>query len=462
MNFLNKAPRRYLTPMALQQKLDDRLEAVLDGLAHLGKTWTPEERSRYCDEQGDHPLFAAPGAAPTPATAAMAHVEYDELDSPLVLASECKEQGNAAFKAGAKFHGNAVRHYRDALRHAGVAAASAEAAGGGGGGGEEEVADGVVSTRALRQLVSTCHCNLAAVFLARQKYISVLEECSAALRAWPDNAKAAFRAVKAALALGRATAALELAELGSLAGGGEGEGGGAAVFAPLIREARELLERQARMAAATAAELGERAASLARLRGACSERGISVGPALFNGMRRTLAMPYLDPQGCLHFPIVVLYPAVGQSDFLEDFSEVDTLGELLRTVLPEAPGPGGGAAQPQRAPWDERGEYFASQCDLFYKSNPCKPVAMEEAWTEGLVGEAPEESWGDVRWVLCPPHAPLLLALVQPSYVVADLPVFYVVPRGSAFHAEMRRSAGGSFAVLQVPQALQQALEAEA
>jgi hypothetical protein len=450
-------------PQPLQQRLDDRLEQVLEGLAHLGKTWTPEERSRYCDEQGEHPLFALPGAAPTPATAAMAHVEYDELDSPLVLASECKEQGNAAFKAGAKFHGNAVRHYRDALRHAGVAAASAAAAAEAAapaGSSEEEVADGVVSTRALRQLVSTCHCNLAAVFLARQKYISVLDECTAALRAWPDNAKAAFRAVKAALALGKATAALELAEIGSLAGGGGEEGGsgssssgGSATFAPLVREARELLERQARMAAATAAEMEARAASLARLRAACTERGISVGPALFNGMRRTLAMPYLDQAQVLHFPIVVLYPATGQSDFLEDFSELDTLGELLRTVLPEAPGAG------PPAPWDERCEYTASQCDLFYKSNPCKPVAMETAWTEGLVGEAPEESWGDVRWVLCPPHAPLLLALVQPSYVVADLPVFYVVPRGSAFHSEMRRAAGGSFVVLKVPQALQQAME---
>lgn len=436
----------------MQQKLDDRLEQVLDGLAHMGKTWTPEERSRYCDEQGDHPLFASPTAAPTPATAAMAHVEYDELDSPLVLATECKEQGNVAFKAGSKFFGNAVRHYRDALRHAGVASASAAAAAAEGG-GAEEVADNVVSTRALRQLVSTCHCNLAAVFLARQKYISVLEECTAALRAWPDNAKAAWRAVKAALALGKATLALELAEIGSLAAAQDGS---EATFAPLIRDARELLAHQARMAAATAKDMAERAASLAALRQACTERGISVGPALFNGMRRTLAMPHLDAQQCLHFPIVVLYPAVGQSDYLEDFSEVDTLGELLRTVLPAE-----GSSRQQGVPWDARGEYTASNCDIFYKSNPCKALPMELAWTEGMVGEAPEESWGDVRWVLCPPEAPLLLALVQPSYVVADLPVFYVVPRSSAFHAEMRRSAGGSFVALQVPRALQEALTAE-
>ena len=428
--------------MSLQQRVDDRLEQVLEGLAHMGKTWTPEERSRYCDEQGEHPLFADATAAPTPATAAMAHVEYDELDSPLVLAGECKAQGNAAFAAGAKFYSNAVRHYRDALRHAGVATAAATAAA-----AEEEVADGVVSSKALRQLVSACHCNLAAVFLARRKYISVLDECSAALRAWPDNAKAAWRAVKAALALGKAEAALELAEVGSLAG----DGGGEAAFAPLVKEARELQAHQARMAAATAAEMAARAASLARLREACRERGIAAGPALFNGMRRTLAAPYLDASQVLHFPIVVLYPAVGQSDYLEDFSEVDSLGELLATVLPDADAP---------PPWDTRGEYRARNCDIFYKSNPCKSIPLEQAWTEGAAGEAPEESWGDVRWVLCPPAAPLLLALVQPSYVVADLPVFYVVPRSCGFHAEMLRAAGGSFVALAVPRELQQVLEA--
>ena len=430
-----------------QAQLDARLEQVLDGVAHLGKTWTPEERSRYCDEPGEHPLFSAPGAALTPAAAALQHVEYDELDSPLVLATECKDKGNAAFKAGSKFFGNAVRHYRDALRHAGVAISTAAAGPAPSAGGEEEVADNVVSTKALRSLVSTCHSNLAAVFLARQKYISVLDECSAALRAWPDNAKAAWRAVKAALALGKATIALELAEVGSLAGEG-----GEATFAPLVREARELLAHQGRMAAATAAELAGREASLVRLRAACSQRGIAVGPALFNGMRRTLAAPYVDEQDCLHFPVVVLYPAAGQSDFLEDVAEVETLGELLGMVLPDSGAP---------PPWDPRGEYRASACDIFYMSNPCKPIPMESAWTVGVVGEAPEVSWGDVRWVLCPPAAPLLLALVQPSYVVADLPVFYVVPRASAFHAEMRRSAGGSFVALAIPEALEKALAEE-
>ena len=427
-------------PHPLQAEVDDRLERILGNL----KTWTPEERSKFCDDAGEHPLWAGAAAQGTAAAAAMERVEYDELDSPLVLAGECKDKGNAAFKAGAKFFGNAVRHYRDALRHAGVAAAAAQGSGAGasgGGGGEDEVADNVRSSKALRQLISTCHANLAAVFLARRKFISVLDECHAALRAWPDNAKAAFRAVKAALALGKATAALEMAEIGSLAGDGDGSG----AFAPLVAEARELLALQQRAAAATAAELAAREASLTELRAACRERGIRVGPALFNGMRRTLAAPHVGADGLLRFPVVVLYPAEGQSDYLEEWSEADTLGELLATVLPDAGAP---------PPWDARGEYRAARCDVFFKSNPCKPIALEAAWTPAAVGEAPEESWKDVRWVRCALDAPLLLALVQESYVVADLPVFYVVPRASAFHAEMLRAAGGAFAELVVPEAL--------
>ena len=430
----------------LQTEVDERLERVFDGLSSLNKTWTPEERSKFCDEQGEHPLFAG-GEEPAPnsTVAAMHNVEYDELDSPIVLATEFKEKGNAAFKAGSKFYGNAVRHYKDALRHAGVAVKMGGGGGGGGGGcggGEEEVAEGVASTKALRELISTCHSNLAAVYLARKKYISVLEECQAALRAWPDNAKAAWRAVKAALALGKATTALELAELGGLSGDSSSE----ASFAPLVKEARELLALQVRTAEATAREMAGKEESLAQVRLACKERGISVGPPLFSGMRRTLAQPFVEAAtGTLHFPLVLLYPAVGQSDFVEDWAEDEGLGGMVECVLPNTGPP---------PPWDARGEYRAANCDIFYKSNPCKPIPIESAWTSAAVEEAPEESWKDVRWVLCPPSAPLLLALAQPSYVVADLPVFYVVPRGSAFWEAMRSAAGGGFVQLVVPKEL--------
>ncbi len=99
------------------------------------------------------------------------------------------------------------------------------------------------------------------------------------------------------------------------------------------------------------------------------------------------------------------------------------MGDLLDMILPDD-GP--------RQAWDPRGEYVASNCDVFYKSNPCKPLErLEDAWTQVALESAPEESWKDVRWVRVPAASPLLLPLVQETYVLADLPVFYVVARSS-------------------------------
>ena len=39
-------------------------------------------------------------------------------------------------------------------------------------------------------------------------------------------------------------------------------------------------------------------------------------------------------------------------------------------------------------------------------------------------------------WVRVPTHAPLLLPLVTPGYVVADIPVFYVIARDTAYYRD--------------------------
>jgi len=403
----------------IQSEVDKRLDDILSRM----KTWTPEERSSFCDEAGEHPLWSSSSESSTEgataALSAMKSVEYDDLDDPMTLAMECKDKGNAAFKAGKDYFGHCVRHYQDAIKHAEFCA--------------KKECEAVPKT--VKQFISTCHSNLASVHLSRGKYISALDSCMVALRVWGDNTKAAWRAAKAAIALGRASSALELAELGSCAG----DGGDSASFVPLIREARELLVIQERNAAATARMLQDRASSLGVVREACRERGIQVGPPLFNGMQRTSARPYVDGDGVLHWPVVLLYPAAGQSDYIEDWPESGTFGELLDVVMSNS-GPS--------LPWDVKGEYISTGCDVFFKSNPCKPIPLDLAWTQQVLEETPEESWGDVRWVLCPPEAPLVLPLLQPSYVVADLPVFYIVPRSSSFYAGMKRAAGGEFARL--------------
>ena len=49
---------------------------------------------------------------------ALLNVEYDEDDTPAILAKRCKEKGNAMFKRGEAYFGNALRHYKVDLTHA--------------------------------------------------------------------------------------------------------------------------------------------------------------------------------------------------------------------------------------------------------------------------------------------------------------------------------------------------------
>ena len=42
--------------------------------------------------------------------------------------------------------------------------------------------------------------------------------------------------------------------------------------------------------------------------------------------------PKLDEQGVLHWPVLLLYPEVMSSDFIEDFPETDTLSPHLDVI----------------------------------------------------------------------------------------------------------------------------------
>jgi hypothetical protein len=430
-----------MLPAPLQARIDAATEAAFTSL----KTWTPEEKAAYCEDAVDHPLFAPVDER---SSAPFRTLEYDEFDAPATLALESKEKGNASFRAGAAFYPNALLHYREALKHAEFA--DGEKGGGGSGGGGCGGGGGSGANLLEPNFVSIVHANIAAIHMARGKFISAVDSCHAALRAWPGNSKAAWRAAKSALTLGRAEAAAALAETGraaavAMVSGGDATAEAAAVapFLPLAAEAAALLARQARLAEATAKELAARSAGLDAVRAMCAARGLRLGPPLFNNMRRTLAAPFVAPGDVVHWPVVVLYPEVGHSDYVEAWCEEDTLGELVDTVLPpRAPPP----------PWDAGRAYAAPAVDIFFKTHPCKPIPVGAAWTPASAEREPEEDLAnDLRWVLCPKDAPLLAPLYHPGYVVADLPVFYVVPRGCAFWKEMLRAAGGTFARLPAP-----------
>lgn len=274
----------------------EALDRALEGLA----TWSAEERSKYCDALAENPLFMSKVTDGDMKTnmmlQALQNAEYDDIDTPQQLARESKQKGNDSFQRGPDWYPNAIKHYNDAIEHAMKA---------------------TKEKKEMKKVLSTCYSNLAAIYLHRKKYITVLDCCDKALRYWSDNTKASFRAAKACIALGRASSALEICELGRLSD----EAGGAA-FDPLVKEASELLARQDRIAAATRKEAAARHAKLEAVRAGCRERGIRVGPPVFSGLKRTNAEPYIDEDGVMHWPILLLYPQYNQSDYLEDVGEV--------------------------------------------------------------------------------------------------------------------------------------------
>lgn len=452
---------------ALTDLDDDKFDAIFQGL----KKWSPEEQSKYCDELGEHPLFQSPfnpnaafngtsaDAGTDSAMAAIENIEYDEIDSPANMAREYKEKGNTAFQGGKTFYANAIKHYNDAIKHAQKEImTSQDRIHEIDNNTDEEKAEKLVEEREkmtemikeMRSIASVCYSNLAAVYMARIKYISVIDSCEKALRLWNENIKACWRAAKACLALGRAEEALQFCEMGRLIDPETKS------FDAMAKEGVDMINRQERAAEHARAVKKKRDDQLDAVRKACIERNIKVGPPLFRDMKRTDKDPYVDEYGCIQWPVVVLFPETGQSDYIEEVPEVAAISNVVDMLLP----PGDGQPPlhvptnyrgPRRLPWDTKGEYTQDNVEVFFKSNPCKPIPMEQAWTADASSEVPEESWKSIRWVRIPMNSPIMLALIQDSYIVTDIPIFYVVAKTSSFYQQMLKAAGGKFATFEVP-----------
>ena len=276
---------------------DAALDKIMAGL----KRWSKEELSAYCDAESGvgagvagaggaaHPLFLArsPTSADVqanPTLSALANVAYDEIDSPESLAGEAKAKGCEAYGRGRDWFGHALRYFNEALDHA----------------SRSKLPPKDPRMRELRALRAACHANLAAVFLARKKYISCVVEAEAALKLTPHNVRAAFRAGTACLAMGKAEAGAGFAALGLSA-----EPGNPSLLA-LAASAAEAGRVQAVNAAATAAAAAATAARLAGVRTAVRARGLAVGPPLFAGLRRTPALPGVDEEGRLEWPVALV------------------------------------------------------------------------------------------------------------------------------------------------------------
>jgi tetratricopeptide (TPR) repeat protein len=422
--------------METQEIRDAHSEAVDRILSGMNQ-WTPEERSRYCDEEVMlHPLFMSKSPSfeevnKNPSLQAIMNIEYDEDETPERLAREAKEKGNISFQNGPEFYGNAIRHYNEAIDHSLKVRTK-----------NKQI------KQEMQILQSSCFSNLAAVYLHRKKYITVIDMCLQALKANSKNSKAFYRIIKAYLALGNASKATEYLNL-SLELDPSNDS-----FLKLQKEIRELMSVQEKnKLLVEEAEYG-REKALQLVRSTCIERNIRIGRCLISELSPddffpTVEIDREDDSKTMFWPVIIKYLEYGHYDVLQSVSEMASMHDIIETMFPN----------PQQfAPWDIKKQYSLPNLLIFYQTHSTTPLKdINLAWRRDqnqLESDSNESISYRQEFVSIPLAAPLLYVLMQQNHIVADIPVFYVVPRNSEYFKRMIQSAGGKLQELKVPESV--------
>lgn len=79
----------------------------------------------------------------------------------------------------------------------------------------------------------------------------------------------------------------------------------------------------------------------------------------------------LDPSSTLSFPVILLYPEHGQSDFVKAFSEAEKLGDHLEYIFP--------------LPWDEQHEYTLDNVEAYMETSIGGLIKVGKNMTLGKV-----------------------------------------------------------------------------
>ena len=376
-----------------------------------------------------------------------------EDSSPAERAEELRLAGNESFGTGRRAEGGAAFYFREALdkysqaldilardvrarreRAEQADSSGAGACAGTSGGDGDESGD----EQRTRELVVALKNNRALVSMQLGNWGSALQDAAAVLGLEPDNQKARLRAAKAAYRL----------EKLDIATAHIGRG------LELEPEAEDFLALGKRVEAACAAakekaeqrerQEAERRRPVERVVNAVLRRGVRVGPTLY-ASGRVSHRPLLDSEpgradpleAQMHWPVMILYPEVGQMDYLEQVAEGAAFGDLLATMFDPAYAP----APPA---WDPERVYRPDTISLFLQVEACDALPREallgwylgDSVPEGMAdqdaGPLPEGYWAKrPRFVRVPLDCCLLEALQTPGYVVPGTPAFHAVVQGT-------------------------------
>ncbi|VAI21986.1 unnamed protein product [Triticum turgidum subsp. durum] len=331
-------------------------------------------------------LLMEPGSEP------LTEGEKADLDAIAAIkesaAREYREEGNQFVKKGRKHYPDAVDCYTKAIAQMGALSAPNPDA-------------------------SVLFANRAHVNLLLGNHRRALDDAQQAVRLSPSNLKAHYRAAKAALALDQLPQAASFCRRGL-----EQD--------PANEELKKFLaqvEAQQRERDLKRAKVEQAISAAKDLAAAIEKRGLRLGKAAYQELTG-VKKPKLDEQGVLHWPVLLLYPEVMSSDFIEDFPETDMFSDHLDLAGDGTP--------------------FSKSEMLKYL---LEGTVDSGSLTESLDGEDGEHdtvkgstaiSPSQGKWIKVREGKTLQEALQHKDYIIPAVPVFFVVSRKSAFHSKFK------------------------
>lgn len=301
-------------------------------------------------ELKQHPLFMTDlddaDPADNPDLAALQALAFD--GTPLENATNFKEQGNECFRAkrwadAKEFYtkGIAVLLAEELKRKNQAAASSSQDTTT----PPTSTPESTEETKAQLDLLESLYVNRAATQLSLRNHRSTTLDCAAALRLNPSNLKALYRSARALLLTDRLPAARDACARGLALSPSN---------PPLLALSADITAREAALAAKDAAEA--RAAHREKLlKAALAARGIVTRetgrPPEMEDARVRLVPDEESAESSVVVPVLLLYPEDGETDFIKQFGETETLGQHFGYVFP--------------LPWDREGRYTAEGVECF-------------------------------------------------------------------------------------------------
>ena len=286
--------------------------------------------------------------------------------------------------------------------------------------------------------------NRSLVHLTLQNYGKVQADCDEALKLEPRNAKACFRGASAALAC--APAKLDKARSYITAGRIVDEKRKKIDWqfraeqkslddleAKVVGLENAIKEREDKKKLAALAATQDARSYAAGLQMALTSRGLKLGPLVFDFARsayaeqskegpgklpRALMYPSCPPASytaatTLAWPLLLLYPELLQSDFVQECREEHVLMDHLRAMFPP---------QSDWAPWDAKKQYHIDNLSVWIDTRgpniPPDSTPAADAAARVLVN--PNHT---LRAILSNPK------LQKKGYIIPGIPTFIVLPK---------------------------------